>query len=1041
MACPLTGSSSLTPVAGSTATSASTASPANETRIAIDGKPGDWAGRSVLFADVAGDAEEGFLDLTAGYAFVNEHALYMLIGAVDAKAPVTSLEMDIHAGSRRLRIGWDPQTGYAWRADITGEWQQLSSPRYSSFALSDALEVRLDMRDLSDDAPLIETLDSPPLAGVSEGSLDSVRLVKIEVMVGQCCGSSWRSSDRWAPSISTPVERAPGSVPSIDGSAGDWLGRSVLFEDPAGDPLVDSPDLTTGYAFVSGDALYLLVDAVDRDVPFVHFEIEFEAGSRRLAINWRPGSSRGFLEDVTSNWSGIGDTSFAAFSFDTALEARIDFRDIGVGSPEQVRLTGVGVRAGTCCDETWLISDRWSPYLATPLVVEVDPAWRLAPAGGAQELERLLATPDTRAITVDYDAATRRARVTGASGAVPELAYLLVGNVELNDFVTLRADGQGGFETEVAGVPGTHVLVKQDATGRIIQPGEVSIGEDTISPGVMLRIPVPTSTDGVAFSAGARRCCEGAKNAPWSIEGTFERDALAPRGRFQISGRVTLWADDSSTPPAAHLDFRGNLMADADGRQVGRAGKFISPFLTATGLPIERTLARINDEWRGTDSGPPLGFLRLGTVQLRWTYDGARWAGDFSETLRVPQEARTGLYTLSATGLWELNDVSLPPSGLRAMEFTVRDDAANQTNLGVFTIGDPAPMRLATTLLADEVSEGSRGGIIAREDQGLFDVSPRAATRHEPVLPRMDAYGDSRVYRLEPFVPMVDVVDRIVPSSPALAFDFSDSTLTCTIERPDGVTEVLGPAPLTRYGVKSPRTPWRDNVAMGLGGGELREVPQLLGDGDTFAYRFPLDGDYVITIDGHIADRSGHRHEIGGVYDLTVANILDIETALLPGTPFEVGDPLPVALTVFPGVPADITYTITHVAGDGSVTQETFTGQAGGNGWWDGGGATWTFERDGEYRVDLQACYAGADGRLWAGRLRFGSAVATPDGPIVAHGRRGSDGILEIPPPWGLEREFNLEEGAVASHMHFPYFNGDIVWGIERVLFDDPDPP
>ncbi len=831
MACPLTGSSSPVSVAGPAATSASSAPPANETRIAIDGKPGDWAGRPVLFSDPAGDAEEGFLDLTDGYAFVNEHALYLLLGAVDAKAPVTSFEADIQAGSRRLRIGWEPSNGSAWMADITGEWKPLKGTRYSSFALDEAVEMRIDLRDLFDDAPP-----------------DSVRLVKVEVRVGQCCGPSWRSSDRWAPTLGTPVESAPGPVPSIDGRAGDWTGRSVLFEDPSGDPLVNSPDLTAGYAFVGGDALYLLVDVVDRDALFVHFEIEFDAGPRRLAINWRPGSSRGFLADLTDDWSGIGDTGFSTFSFDTALEARIDFRDIGVDSPEQVRLTGVGVRAGTCCDETWLISDRWSPYMATPLAAEVDPAWRYAPAGGALELERLLATPDTRAITVDYDDATLRARVTGGPGAVPEMAYLLIGNVELNDFVILRADGRGAFGAEVAGVPGTHVLVKQDVTGRIIRPGEVEIGEDTISSGVMLRIPVPASTDGVAFGAGARRCCENAKNAPWSIQGTFERDALAPGDRFRIAGRVTLWADDSSTPPPASLDFKGSLIGDADGRQVGRAGKFASPFLTTTGLPVERTLARINDDWRATDSGPPLGFLTLGTVQLRWTYDGARWVSDFSEMLDLPREARTGLYTLSAGGLWQLRDVPLPPSGLRAMEFTVRDEAANQTNLGVFTVGDSAPMRLATTLLADEVSEGSRGGIIAREDQGLFDISPRAVTRHEPVLPRMDAYGDSRVYRLEPFVPMVDVVDRIVPSSPALAFDFSDSKLTVTIERPDGVREVLGRARLTRYGVKSPRTPWRDNVAMGLGGGELREVPQLLGDGDTFAYRFPLDGDYVITI-------------------------------------------------------------------------------------------------------------------------------------------------------------------------------------------------
>ena len=33
-----------------------------------------------------------------------------------------------------------------------------------------------------------------------------------------------------------------------------------------------------------------------------------------------------------------------------------------------------------------------------------------------------------------------------------------------------------------------------------------------------------------------------------------------------------------------------------------------------------------------------------------------------------------------------------------------------------------------------------------------------------------------------------------------------------------------------------------------------------------------------------------------------------------------------------------------------------------------------------------------------------------------------------------------FDEGVTASHMHFPYFSGDIVWGIEEPLFEDTDP-
>ena len=335
------------------------------------------------------------------------------------------------------------------------------------------------------------------------------------------------------------------------------------------------------------------------------------------------------------------------------------------------------------------------------------------------------------------------------------------------------------------------------------------------------------------------------------------------------------------------------------------------------------------------------------------------------------------------------------------------------------------------------MSEGSHGGLLVREDQGLFDLSIRAMTRHEPVLPRLDGYGEVWRHRLEPYLPMLDAVDRALPHSPSLLFDFDDSELTVTIERPDGETVVLGPAPLTRYAVKSPRTPW--HAPMGSSGGELREVPQLQGPGDEFAFQFPADGEYVIALDGHIAGIDGRKHLIQGTYDLTIANVLDIETALLPTTPFEVGDSMPIAVTVFPQLPADIFYTVTQVGADGQSTTETFRGQANRNGWWDGDGAEWTFQRDGEYRVDVQACHAATQSSLWAGRMRFGGVVATPDAPIVAHGRRGADNMDEIPAPWGFERDFVYRDNGGFPHMNPPYFTGDILWGSEQMHVERED--
>ncbi len=676
--------------------------------------------------------------------------------------------------------------------------------------------------------------------------------------------------------------------------------------------------------------------------------------------------------------------------------------------------------AGECCGPTWRAVDRWVASQETPLVDEVDPLWRLALPGGARAADRTLAAPQTQAISLDYDAGSGRVRVVGSPGAAPEDTTILVGNLDLNDFAVLRSDAFGAFEAELVGAPGSYILIKQDVTGTIIREEEIDQGsENMIAPGVLMRIPTEPAPEGVPFASAARLCCNGGRSASWTIEGSFDRDTLEAGYPFLIYGRLTLLADESAQPPATYLNFFAYLMGDAQGRQVGRAGKFVSPYLTNTGLPIERSL-----------NGPPLAPLPLGGARVTWEFDGRRWTADFSTFLTVPPETRTGVYALTAGNLWDLRDVE--PAGTRPFNVVIRDQAAHSQDLASFTVGDPAPMRLATTLLADEVSEGSHGGVLAREDQGLFDISGRALTRHNPIIPRLDGYGEPWSYRLEPYAPMLDVVDRAVSNGPALPLDFSDSELSIAIHRPDGGTDVLGPAPLTRLGVKSARAPWGP-VALGLGGGELREIPQLMGDDNTFAYQFPTDGDYVVTIDGRIADTTGRTHLICGTYDVTVANILDIETAMLPTTPFEVGDSIAPTLSIMPGVPAQVTYTVTHVAADGDTTARTFSGTANRFGWWDGGGEVWTFQRDGEYRVDVDARYTDSNGNLWAGRLRFGSAVATPDAPLVAHGRRGSDGLPEISRPWMFERDFVYDEDASAPHMHFPYFTGDILWGTERL--------
>ncbi len=655
----------------------------------------------------------------------------------------------------------------------------------------------------------------------------------------------------------------------------------------------------------------------------------------------------------------------------------------------------------------------------------------------ASVASKVLAIPEASLISLVHNTETARTAVHAQAGTVPPNAMVLVGNLNLNDYTLAQADEQGAFETDVAGFPGTYVLIKQDVSGIFIPfDGEWLDGydhngigprngmRDMILPGILVRIPHEGLSDGVPFSAAALLKSGltgdqiGVTSAPWTITGAYDRTRLEPGETLAIKGQVAILGNPTARPPTARLSFHGILLGDVNGQQVGRSGRFVSAFVTPTGLPIERQLALRLQHDEHKDN------FTLGSASFNWEWDGQKWVSDFDATLQMPQAYREGHYELVAQ--FDIKGIQ-PSAKLRHWLYVV-DNPYHIATLGVLSVGEPATMRLATTLLADEVSEGSRGGVLAREDEGLFDIATRNTTRHQPVLPRLDSHGGSWTYHLEPYAPMLGVVDRGVPVTPPIPLDFSASLLEVRIDRPDGQSELLGPAPLTRYAVKSPRTPW--HTPLTFGGGAPREIPQLRGDGDTFAYQFPQDGDYVLRVSGYIHDTGGRRYEISGTYDLTVAHVLDIETSLLPTTPFEVGNSIAPTVTTLPGVPADITYNITHVAADGSTSRTEFDGTANSHGWWDGDGEVFTFEHDGEYLIEIEAKYSAPSGDVWAGRVRFGNVVATPDAPMITRGRRGfqkQEG--PIPPPWSFVGADLLDHLHTPAQMHYPYFSGDILWG------------
>jgi len=655
--------------------------------------------------------------------------------------------------------------------------------------------------------------------------------------------------------------------------------------------------------------------------------------------------------------------------------------------------------------------------------IELDEAFYSDPRrlGSAAQMNEEMQAPETSLISLSLVEGEYLVEVVASPGAVPPSARVVIVNMETLAFSLVTADEHGAFRGVVLGFPGAHFLIKQDSTGRVtvFDSAESMAGAQFIlAPGAIMQIPFESRADeGIPVATGF--CCDHLAS-PWIFEGSLSSNHLQPGGHVTLGGRLTFFSDRPNPPSASSFEIQAVLLSDEAGRQVGYTDEFISALLTPGGLAIERT-------WGAIPLGP------LVEVPLNWQKEGSIWTASVQGEVEVPAHFRDGRYILLAWVYKGLMEAQSSTSGLNAR---LPGRCCNGERLAILEVGDPPPTRLTATLFADTLSEGSRGGVIAQEDGGLFAFSTRTVTHHNPVIPRVDALGVPWSYQLGPFLPMVGGVDRGFPGLlPAVNFDFASGDLSFRIQRPDGGTVSMGPIPITRMSSYTPRTPWYDNVSRD--GGSLGEVPQLLGKGDAFAYQFPMNGDYLIRIDGQISDLTGNDYKISGTYEVTVADVLDIETAILPGTPFEVGDHMPITVYVIHGLPAEVAYRVTTYGPDGETKADEYRGKANAFGWWDGDGKSRLFESPGEYLVEVEARFEGA-GNLWVGRLTFGGVIASPNPAIAMHGRRGPDNQTYLAPVWSFDTDYAYAD-TQGNHFNLPYFSGDILWGTPDTGFVDPD--
>ncbi|MGD2105923.1 MAG: hypothetical protein PVJ55_12505, partial [Anaerolineae bacterium] len=632
------------------------------------------------------------------------------------------------------------------------------------------------------------------------------------------------------------------------------------------------------------------------------------------------------------------------------------------------------------------------------------------------------------------------AQVAGDAGAVDPLSAVAIVNLSTNNLITTTADATGAFTATLYAPAGSSLLVKYDPLGNLV--GE--FWRDAVDnllvegaslnplPGTILHVePPPVGSGGEqAFrSAGRFRAGPPYQWAGWWLSGTVQvpEGSSGPELIVQPGDEVGLMTtlrvtspgyecgDLGSLAPVAHVGLR--YLFDAEGHSDPWGIWFNAHLFTPTGLPIEH-------EAHGETV--PVGSFQFSGLQC---VSDHTFEGFLEATFTVPAELPEGTYRPEA---YMDPGGSYLSGGVPLAEIWYHHEPI--ALMPALTVGSPAPPHIPWTLLGDYPINGDRG-IQAREDVGHFAMPTRVVfPPHQAVVPRLDPRtGDSVLYRLEPGSHWLSGTDRRQPCPPHIPLALPSGELIVEVHKPDGSTDVLGPALVRQSSVRTPTTPGGSGLAEGTG--QIGDLYHLSTMDEAFAYAFGQDGRHTIALRGNVSDIHGNVYPISGTYDLVVARVLDIDPGQLPTTPHEQGDAFNPGLHVFPPGPAEITVKVTqmpHSDPQLAIT-DVITGRANRFGIFQPSVAEpIVMTAPGEFRVDLTAAYTDTEGSLWVGAMTWGNVIEGPAPAIKAHGRRGMDYTGDVlDPSLSWYKVFNLPQDKVGIENYYPYFSGDIHWGNE----------
>lgn len=647
--------------------------------------------------------------------------------------------------------------------------------------------------------------------------------------------------------------------------------------------------------------------------------------------------------------------------------------------------------------------------------------------------------PRADLIAVGDADADGQATVIGAPGAVPPNAAVVVFNLSARTFQVGASDPDGGFALRLYAPAGSALLVKYDTTSDMIhQMWRMALGDESPPGGNELN-PLPGTiiyaglgSDGAGDSQPFDIVNAHISEQPrgwlgWQISGAIHspqgpHGIIAQRGvPIPVTGRVRITSPefDCDNPSAYHPDGHMGLqyVFGSDGTVKPWGIWFSSYLFTPTGLPIE------SETFGEMYGAGPVAFgdpSCVGEHTLEATFD---------TVVEIGPEIPDGVYR---PFIW------LGPGGVPMSENVPQNavwyGADSSPALPPIVVGEVAASpRIPWTLFGNYPVNGHRG-IQAREDVGTYMMPTRVITPpHRVVIPRLEERtGIPIEYQLDLGSHWISASERRQPNPPYIPFVLPSGQLTAIVFKPDGSTESLGPVPIRQSSITTPTTP--GGAPLDHGTGQVSDLYHLTTMDDAFGYEFDQYGPHTIAFTGDIADVYGNSYPINSTYDFTVARILDLDPAQLPTTPYIQGDSFAPGLHVFPPVPADVTIQVTHLpySDPEQAITHTFSGRANRFGIFQPPlGDDFRFDTPGEFRVDIWAEYQEANGTLWAGSVTWGNVVEATTARIEAHGRRTMAHLPTNPyaPSWYEVN--NLPPELVDIEVCYPYFSGDIHWGMQ----------